>query len=99
MVDVSLGLLDGPVFEILDPRFAACVVPDARVERIWTGSRWTEGPAWLAGRGLLIWSDIPADQMLSWEETTGEVAVFRRAGRMPKVDHRTEARAEDGTGL
>ena len=75
--------LDGPAFDIVDPRFAACTVPDARVERIWTGSRWTEGPAWLAARGLLVWSDIPGDRMLAWEQVTGRISIFRQPANSP----------------
>jgi gluconolactonase len=80
---VELGPLDGPAFDILDPRFAACTVPDVRVERIWTGSRWTEGPAWLAARGLLVWSDIPGDRMLAWEQATGRITTFRQPANSP----------------
>ena len=83
MVEAALGPLDGPAFDILDPRFAACAVAGARVQRIWTGSRWTEGPAWLASRGLLIWSDIPGDQMLAWEEATGTISTFRQPANGP----------------
>jgi gluconolactonase len=83
LVDGVLGPLDGPAFEILDAKFAACVVADARVERIWTGSRWTEGPAWLADLGLLVWSDIPGNRMLSWHEASGAVATFRQPANSP----------------
>ena len=59
------------------------MVADARVERIWTGSRWTEGPAWLADRGLLVWSDIPGDRMLSYEPASGRIATFRQPAMSP----------------
>ncbi len=62
---------------MLDPRFAACVPADARVERLWTGGRWTEGPAWLDREQCLIWSDIPGNRMLRWNAADGAVAVFR----------------------
>ncbi|WP_104668238.1 SMP-30/gluconolactonase/LRE family protein [Ensifer adhaerens] len=80
---MALGPLEGPVFDIIDPRFASCIVTGARVERIWTGGQWTEGPAWLASRGLLVWSDIPGDRILAWEEATGQVSIFRRLGNSP----------------
>jgi len=78
-----LGPLSGPAFEIVDPRFAPCTVSDARVERIWTGSRWTEGPAWLPDRGLLVWSDIPGDRMLSYEPASGRIEIFRAPAQSP----------------
>jgi len=53
-------------------------LPAARVERLWTSGRWVEGPAWLAERRTLVWSDIPNNRMLSWREVDGEVGVFRQ---------------------
>ena len=78
MVDLPLGSLPGPAFEVIDRRFEVCVVPTAKVERIWTGGRWVEGPAWLPDSRTLIWSDIPNNRMMSWSEATGEVAAFRQ---------------------
>jgi gluconolactonase len=78
LVDRPLGPLAGPAAAILDLRFAACILPDARVTRLWTGGKWTEGPAWLAADGTLVWSDIPNNRMLRWREADGSVAVFRQ---------------------
>ena len=50
---------EGTGIEVLDPRFAACIIGHARVERLWTGARWSEGPAWFAAGRYLVWSDIP----------------------------------------
>jgi len=83
LVDLPLGPLAGPAFEILDPRFWVCTRPDAQVERIWTGGTWTEGPAWLAERRILVWSDIPGDRMLAWNEKTGAVSTFRHPAQGP----------------
>jgi gluconolactonase len=63
---------------VLDPRFASCILPNATVERIWTGGIWTEGPAWLARTGELIWSDIPNNRMMAWRCADGSVREFRR---------------------
>lgn len=71
------GELDGAGFESLDPRFDECFIGHARVERLWTGGRWCEGPAWLAAGRYLVWSDIPNDRMMRWDETDGSVSVFR----------------------
>ncbi len=76
MVDRPLGPI-GPSIEILDPAFAACVDPEAVVERLWTGGVWTEGPAWLAREGRLVWSDIPHNRMMSWHLEDRAVATFR----------------------
>ena len=70
--------IEGTGFEMLDPRFAACFVGHARVERLWSGGRWLEGPAWFGPGRYLIWSDIPNNRMMRWDETDGSVSVFRQ---------------------
>lgn len=72
------GVIEGTGFEVIDPRFEACFVGHARVERLWTGARWSEGPVWFAAGRYLVWSDIPNDRMLRWDETDGTVSVFRQ---------------------
>lgn len=66
------------VFEVLDPRFEDCFRASARLERLATGCRWTEGPVYLPAQRRLLWSDIPNERMLSWCEVSGHVAEFRR---------------------
>jgi gluconolactonase len=99
-------------FEVLDPRFRALVFPNVHVERLHSGCRWAEGPAWFAAGRYLVWSDIPNDRMLRWDETDGSVSVFRQPsmnsnghtvdtqGRLVSCEHRTRcvSRTEhDGT--
>ncbi len=48
------------------------------LERLYTGCRWAEGPVWFGCGRFLLWSDIPNNRMLKWEEETGEVSVFRK---------------------
>jgi gluconolactonase len=76
--DMMFGVIDGSGFEVLDPRFNACFVGHARVERLWTGGRWLEGPAWFAAGRYLICSDIPNNRMLRFDETDGSVSTFRQ---------------------
>src|SRR5215467_654612 len=65
-------------FRVLDERFRYCN-GDFVVERLYTGARKTEGPAYfLAGR-YVVWSDIPNDRLMRWDETTGAVGVFRES--------------------
>lgn len=71
------GELEGTGFEVIEPEFEACFIGHARVERLWTGARWSEGPAWFAAGRYLVWSDIPNNRMLRWDETDGSVSVFR----------------------
>ena len=72
------GQPEGTGYEVLDPRFNTCLVGHARVERLWTGSRWAEGPAWFAAGRYLVWSDIPNNRMLRFDECDGHVSVFRQ---------------------
>jgi len=71
------GQLDGTGFEVHDPRFSALFAPHIHVERLWTGARWCEGPAWFAAGRYLVWSDIPNNRMMRWDETDGSTSVFR----------------------
>jgi gluconolactonase len=64
-------------FEVLDERFAHCVKQSARVERLYEGCRWAEGPAYFAAGRYLVWSDVPNDRLLRFDETNGAVGVFR----------------------
>jgi gluconolactonase len=67
-----------PAVKIVDPSFAKYRISLAKVERIATGLRWSEGPVWFGDGRYLLWSDIPNNRMMKWEEETGEVSVFRK---------------------
>lgn len=71
------GVLEGTGFEVIKPEFESCFVGHARVERLWTGARWSEGPAWFPAGRYLVWSDIPNNRMMRWDETDGSVSEFR----------------------
>jgi gluconolactonase len=62
---------------VKDVRLEALVAGSARLERLWTGGRWCEGPAYFAAGRYLIWSDIPNDRLMRWDETDSSVSVFR----------------------
>lgn len=86
-------------YEVLDPRFARLFNGTARVERLFTGCRWAEGPAWFAAGRYVVWSDIPNNRMMRYDETDGSVSVFRepsgntnghtvdRQGRLVSCEH------------
>lgn len=67
-----------PAIETLDERFEQYRIFSAAVERLYTGCRWSEGPVWFGDGRYLLWSDIPNNQILKWEEETGSVNTFRR---------------------
>jgi len=67
-----------PAVQVLDPSFAKYKLNLAAVERLATGFRWAEGPVWFGDGRFLLWSDIPNNRIMRWEEETGAVSVFRR---------------------
>jgi gluconolactonase len=69
---------DFELFEILDERFRRCCNLSARLDHLYGGCRWAEGPAYFPAGRYLVWSDIPNDRMLRWDEPTGTVGVFRQ---------------------
>ena len=106
------GTIDGTGYEILDPVFEDCIIGHAKIERLWSGGRWVEGPAYFPAGRYLIWSDIPNNRIMRWDETDGSVSVFRdpsnnsnghtvdRQGRLISCEHlsRRVIRTEfDGT--
>jgi len=86
-------------YVVLDERFTRCFNGSATVEHLYKGCRWAEGPAYLPMSRSVIWSDIPNDRILRWDETTGHVGVFRspagytnghtidRQGRIVSCEH------------
>jgi gluconolactonase len=90
-----------PAIEIIEPRFESMRLGNAAVEQLWTGARWTEGPVWYGDLRCLLFSDIPNDRLLRWDEATGLVTVFRspaqhsngntrdRQGRLVTCEHQT----------
>ncbi|MEO6245747.1 MAG: SMP-30/gluconolactonase/LRE family protein [Opitutaceae bacterium] len=61
----------------LDPRFQRLMPEAVSIERLQTGSTWSEGPAWnIAGR-YFVWSDVPNSRQYRWLEEDGHVSVFR----------------------
>ena len=48
------GQVEGTEIVVLDKRFNDCFAGHVRVERLWTGARWAEGPAWFAAGRYLI---------------------------------------------
>jgi gluconolactonase len=87
------------IFETLDERFAPLVKTTARLDHLYEGCRWAEGPAYFPAHRSLVWSDIPNNRMLRYYEPTGEVGEFRnpsgytnghtvdRQGRLVSCEH------------
>jgi gluconolactonase len=67
-----------PAIVTLDESFRKYHMPLTKVERLYTGCRWAEGPVWLGDTRALVWSDIPNNRMLRWDEESGQTTVFRK---------------------
>ena len=66
------------LYEVLDDRFRACAAGDQQLEQLATGCRWAEGPLYVPAGRYAIWSDIPNDRLMRWDETNGVVSTFRQ---------------------
>src|ERR1051325_10668605 len=101
-----------PSLQVLDPSFAKYRLPLASVERLATGMRWSEGPVYFGDARCVLWSDIPNNRIMRWDEDTGATSVYRqpsnnangntrdRQGRLVTCEHdaRRVTRTEhDGT--
>jgi len=64
--------------QVIDQSFASYRLNLAAVERVAHGFRWSEGPVWFGDGRYLLWSDIPNNRIMKWEEETGSVSIFRR---------------------
>jgi gluconolactonase len=63
-------------FEVLDKRFEKLVFGNVHLDHLYTGTRWAEGPAYFPAGKYLIWSDIPNNRLMRYDETDGSVSVF-----------------------
>ena len=62
--------------EKLDPKFDTLIAPDAAIEIIAEGFKFTEGPLWNKAGNFLLFSDIPASRIYKWSASKG-VEVYR----------------------
>jgi len=70
-----------PAIEVIDKRFYRYVIHNAHTDHLWTGARWTEGPVYVPAGRYLLFSDIPNDRTLRYDELSGSVTVFDEPAR------------------
>ena len=90
-----------PRVEVIDPRFASLRLFSSTVEQLATGFHWAEGPVWFGDGRYLLFSDIPNNRILRWDDTSGALSEFRkpsnnanghgrdRQGRLISCEHLT----------
>lgn len=88
-------------FRAFEPSFMRFRIMNTGVEKLASGCQWAEGPVWFGDQRALLWSDIPNNRILRWDEETGTVSTFRkpsnnangntrdRQGRLVTCEHLT----------
>jgi gluconolactonase len=84
--------LPDPCIEVLDERFLALRLLSGTVERLATGFYWAEGPVWFGDARHLLFSDIPNNRILRWDDSSGQLSEFR------KPSHHANGLARDTAG-
>lgn len=59
------------------------IPPQARIERVATGFKWTEGPIWIHA-GYLLFEDIPNNRMVKWVPGRGVSTFMQPCGYLGK---------------
>src|SRR5580658_3250873 len=60
----------------IDPALDKLLSPEAKVEKLAGGFGFVEGPVWNRKGGFLVFSDIPANAIMTWSPSGG-ASVFR----------------------
>lgn len=71
------GRYPDPAWVVHDDRFKKYMIGNTPLQREWTGSLWAEGSAWNGPGRYVVFSDIPNNRQLRWDEVTGEVTLLR----------------------
>lgn len=69
----------------LDPRFDKLVPLNVNVERIVSGRTWVEGPVWSKQEKYLLFSDIPTNSIIKWQEGRGTSVFLKPSGYTGKA--------------
>jgi gluconolactonase len=70
--------LPDPRIEVFDERFLALRLLSGTVECLATGCYWAEGPVWFGDGRYLLFSDIPNNRILRWDDGSGALSEFRK---------------------
>lgn len=86
--------------ETIDPAFDKLVLKNTHLDQVWTGSRWAEGPVYFGDGKYLLFSDIPNNRIIRFDETDQAGSVWSndsgnsngntrdRQGRLVTCQHR-----------
>src|SRR5688572_11680329 len=60
-----------------DPALDQLIFPDEKLEVLASGFEWSEGPVWIKEGRHLLFSDIPRNSIMKWEENKG-ISLFMK---------------------
>jgi len=66
-----------------DPSFDKLVAPDATIEVLAEGFKWSEGPTWFDGS--VVFSDVPENTVYQWKEGDKAAKVFLQPSGSPEM--------------
>lgn len=91
------------LYEIVDARFSSKIIGSARLEELYSGCRWAEGPVWFSDHDCLYFSDIPNERVLRYGASDDTVSTYLkpsnfanghtrdRQGRLISCEHGTRS--------
>lgn len=79
----------------LDSAIDSLLAPDAQIEVVAIGFTWIEGPVWFPEKehpqgGYLLFSEIPKNRVLRWDEKTGIDTWLSPSGYTGRIDYGAE---------
>lgn len=92
LISGNVGAQPGPAQPLqeirivrLDPAFDRVVPPGVIVERIVAGRKWVEGPMWNRNEKYLLFSDVPANSVIKWQQGKGASVFLKPSGYTGKT--------------
>ncbi len=79
LIPVALSQEEAVKIERLDKQIDALIPSDAKLERLATGFKWTEGPVWIHA-GYLLFAEIPSDSIRKWMPGAGASIFLQPSG-------------------
>lgn len=84
--------------ERLDPALDALIAPDAAMEKLAEGFKWSEGPVWRPAQGELLFSDVPENRVYRWKDGEG-ISVFLEPSGFTGTVYNGRERGSNGLTL
>lgn len=63
---------------------------DAKIEVLWTGFDWSEGPVWMPDLNALLFCDIPRNSVMKWQDGVGVTLFLKPSGYTGVADYGRE---------